>query len=285
MSDEDAQERLVERAGAWRVVVDEVFETVTSLVAYGRCGSRAVVLKIVKQQGDEWESGDVLKAFDANGMVRTYEHVPGAILMERLSPGNSLVDLAISDRDEEATAVVAAVIDAIATSRDAGSHACPTVQDWGRGFDKYLATADESISRDLVSEAHHMFEELCQSMSNARLLHGDLQHSNILFDEERGWVAIDPKGVIGEIEYEIGAALRNPREAPLVFTSPATIERRIRQLSNALELEPRRVLNWAFAQAVLSAIWVIEDGGQLEANDPTIALAETTRRMLPSFSP
>ena len=42
------------------------------------------------------------------------------------------------------------------------------------------------------------------------LLHGDLQHYNVLLDKDRGWVAIDPKGVVGELEYEVGALLRNP---------------------------------------------------------------------------
>jgi hypothetical protein len=33
------------------------------------------------------------------------------------------------------------------------------------------------------------------------------------------WIAVDPKGVIGEIEYEIGASLRNPYENPEIFAS------------------------------------------------------------------
>jgi len=62
------------------------------------------------------------------------------------------------------------------------------------------------------------------------------------------------------------------------------LERRIRQYSHELQLNATRVLGWAFAQAVLSAIWVIEDGGTLDPAEPTIALAKTIRRMLPSFS-
>jgi streptomycin 6-kinase len=45
----------------------------------------------------------------------------------------------------------------------------------------------------------------------------DVNH--ILFDIERRWIAVDPKGVIGEIEYEIGASLRNPYENPEIFAS------------------------------------------------------------------
>ena len=34
-------------------------------------------------------------------------------------------------------------------------------------------------------------------MNPQMLLHGDLHHWNILSDADRGWMAIDPKGVIG----------------------------------------------------------------------------------------
>jgi streptomycin 6-kinase len=250
----NARKRLVERAGAWRVVVDDVFETESSLIAYARRGAHAEVLKIVKRPGDEWHSGDVLDEFDGRGVVRALEHVGGAILMERLSPGHSLVELTLADRDAEATAVIAGVIREMTSEPSvvSSSNAHPTVEDWGKGFTRYTATHDKKVSRDLVSEAQRVFDELCASQSNRRLLHGDLQHSNVLFDERRGWLAIDPKGVVGEIEYEVGAALRNPSEAPFLFTAPDTIERRIRQYSSELQLNATRVLGWAFAQAVLS---------------------------------
>ena len=279
---ENARERLAERASAWRVDVENIVETETSLIAYGQRASQPVVLKIVKRAGDEWHSADVLRAFDERGVVRVYEHVGGALLLERLQPGNSLVDLSLSNRDDEATTIIAGVIRAMATDKPVSQSTHPTARDWGKAFGWYASTGDQRISSDLVSHAHRVYDDLCQSQSNIRLLHGDLQHSNILFDDRRGWVAIDPKGVFGEIEYEVGASLRNPREAPALFTATATIERRLRGLSNELQLDATRTLGWAFAQAVLSAIWVVEDGAMLDPRDPTIVLAETLRRMLVS---
>ncbi len=45
---------------------------------------------------------------------------------------------------------------------------------------------------------------------NASTFHGgDLHHENILAAERAPWLAIDPKGVIGEPAYEMGALLRN----------------------------------------------------------------------------
>jgi streptomycin 6-kinase len=121
---------------------------------------------------------------------------------------------------------------------------------------------------------------LCASQRLPRLLHGDLQHYNVLFDSHRGWLAIDPKGVIGELEYEVGAALRNPYENPQLFISRSTIERRLEQFTNQLNLNYERTLRWGFAQAVLSAIWLIEDGFAVNEMTPALRLAEVIRPML-----
>ena len=93
-------------------------------------------------------------------------------------------------------------------------------------------------------------------------------------------MAIDPKGVVGEVEYEIGAILRNPIERPELFTSRATIERRIEHFTEKLNLDYERVLAWGFAQAVLSAIWDIEDGFPVDAMNPALRLANAIQPML-----
>jgi streptomycin 6-kinase len=90
-----------------------------------------------------------------------------------------------------------------------------------------------------------MFAELAASQGPRCLLHGDLHQTNILWDEQRGWLAIDPKGVIGEPAYEFGAALRNP--------DVGLADRRIHIIAERTGLDRERVAGWAYAQAVLSA--------------------------------
>jgi len=74
--------------------------------------------------------------------------------------------------------------------------------------------------------------------------------------------------------------LRNPSERPDLFTDPVTIERRVDQLASELSLDRRRIVGWAFAQAVLSAIWEIEDGGSSGPTHPSLVLARALRGML-----
>ena len=260
------------------MAIDEAFETGTSLIAYGRRDGQSVVLKLVKADGDEWYSGELLRAFDGRGTAVVLEFSPGALLMERLIPGTSLVTVVQAGRDDDATDVIARVIDSMSPLSARSS--LPSLHDWGKGFDRYDASGDSQIPRELVDRARRIFAELDGSQRDVRLLHGDLQHSNVLFDDVRGWAVIDPKGIVGEREYEIGAALRNPREVPELIGDPAVVERRLDRYVSALNLDRARAVGWAFAQAVLSLIWSVEDDGVLNDNDPTRRLAIALQAML-----
>ena len=51
-------------------------------------------------------------------------------------------------------------------------------------------------------------------------------------------------------------------------------------LTATLNVDRGRVLRWTFAQAVLSAIWAIEDGLAVEPGNPIVGVARTLRPML-----
>ncbi len=212
MTLESPQHRLRAWAGAWNVTIERTLETESSVIGVGRRGARGVVLKVVKTPGDEWHSGAVVRAFDGRGVVQVDEFEDGALLLERLSPGDSLADLASAGDDEAATAIVADVIQRMhAPSTPRG---CPRVMDWCAGFDRYLCSGDQRIPTSLVDDARARFASLASSQRLPRLLHGDLQHYNILFDTNRGWLAIDPKGIVGEVEYRgRGSAAESGRES------------------------------------------------------------------------
>lgn len=278
----DAYARRGMLARRWRVTIEEPFDTPSSVIAYGRRDGRAVVLKVVKVRNDEWRSGEVLSAFGGRGVVRVLEYVEGAVLLERLEPGTPLAELACRGGDDEATEILAGIIGSMAPGEPPA--ACPTVADLGRGFTQYLASEDAQIPSSTVRRAANVHAELCASQRSTRLLHGDLQHYNIVRDRERGWLAIDPKGVIGELEYEIGAALRNPYERPDVFADATTIENRLAVLSSRLSLDVGRITRWAYAQAVLSMIWGVEDGHVIAAAHPMFSLVAALEPMLQTGS-
>jgi streptomycin 6-kinase len=245
-----------------------------TLLAFGRRGPQPVVVRLAND-----DSAGVLDAFGGTSVVRVLDRVPGAQLLERLVPGTPLSDLCRQGDDDRATGAVAEIIVGMAPLRIPAG--VPIARDLASSFDRCLAAARPEIPEGLVRHAREIYLRLCESQRDVRLLHGDLHHDNVLFDSTRGWIAIDPKGVVGEPAFEAGAALRNPRDMPGLFTDPATIDRRVRQFARELQVDPRRVTGWAFAQAVLAAIWLVEDNEPVEAEHPWLVLARVLRERLP----
>ena len=274
----DLERRVRETPGAWSVTVDRRIDTDSSVLLFGQRHHQHVVLKVVRRPGDEWVSGAVVSAFGGRGVVRALEHVDGAVLLEQLMPGNSLADLPRRGDDDQATAILADVIGRM--SPDSAPRNTPTVEAWGLGFRRYVETRDRQIPSALLEAAGGVYERLCATQSSRHLLHGDLHHYNVLFDADRGWLAIDPKGVVGELEYEVGAALRNPYGQPTLFTAPDIIRRRAERFAAALSMDVPRLLGWAFAQAVLAAVWLVEDGVTIGRDNAWLALASQLRPML-----
>ena len=273
----DLRDRVDARIRVWRVAEERRIATASSVIVFGRRHGQPVVVKVIEHGGDEWKSGRILDAFDGHGVVRVYDYVDGALLLEQLSPGHAVATVVANESDDAATAVLADVIRRMAP-RTTGA-VVPTVQHWGEGFARYLGSGDDQLQARLVQDAHRTYAKLCASQTRVRLLHGDLQHYNVLFDAGRGWVAVDPKGVVGELEYEIGAALRNPYDRPRLFADPSIVRKRIERFVRELGLDAARVASWAFAQAVLSAIWSVEDGSRVAPEDGRLTLASTLRRM------
>jgi len=276
---ESAAARLDRLAREWRVDIETRHDTRSSLIAFGTAGSTRVCCKVVRTRGDEWRCGTVLRAFAGPRYVRVLEYEDGAVLMERLTPATPLSDLVDRGRDDEAIDVLADIA-AHAPAADAVP-AMPSVADWGESFDRYLASGDSRIDEFLVRHAQAVYRELCETQTHPRLLHGDLQHENVLFDESRGWVAIDPKGVVGELAFEVGPLLRNPATHVALISDARAVEHRIQRFASRLQLDADRVLRWAFAQATLSAIWSQEDGEAVVPTMPSLRLAAAARSLIP----
>jgi streptomycin 6-kinase len=274
----DREVRLCDCVRAWRVTVERVLQTEGAVLAFGHRGHESVVVKVIDAGGDECASGPVLDAFGGRAVVRALEHREGALLLERLLPGTSLAQALLDD--DRATDVLCGVI--VGMRPGPPPPRTPTVDAWSESFDRCRSGSRVcDVPAPLVEAARVTYLELCASQPATQLLHGDLHHHNVLFDVRLGWVAVDPKGVVGELAYEAGAALRNPCERPELFAAPETIRRRVDLFARNLEVDPQRLLAWAFAQAVLAALWELEDDGRLSAGAGWIALANAVHAMMP----
>ena len=227
-------------------------------VAFVERDGAPLVLKLLPRGSDEYGSAWVLAHWNGVGAVRLIEADEGAVLIERAIPGDDLTALVAADRDDDATLALCEVMAKL--DRPPPPHGrLRTVADWGRGFRRNRrAAAAQGMPRALIDRAEALFMDLCRTQATPIVLHGDLQHYNVLRDAQRGWLAIDPKGILGEPAYETGAMLRNPhdpRHPPHV-----AIARRTELLCDRLGYDRTRVLGWCFCQWVLSILWAIEDG-------------------------
>lgn len=266
----ERNERVLRCIRAWGVAIERTVATDKSLFVHGSRGSAPVVLKVVKEPGDEWRCGEIAATFGGRGVVQVYEHVPGAALFERLDPGEPLAKLTLEGRDDEATDILAMLLGRMAPGDPPDG--CATVEQWGEAFARYAASGERRVPPGLLEPARRIYAYLAATQREPALLHADLHHGNVLSDRARGWCAIDPKGVVGELEFELGAALRNPLDRPDLFASLDVVERRLDHYGLVLGIDLSRARGWAFAQAVLSAIWTTEDGKAAEAG-AALALA------------
>lgn len=270
-------ELLAEYERRWSLTLGPPFEPLSyHYVAPGvRADGRAVVLKVGVPHAELGCQVAALRLSDGRGMVRLLEAEPdhGALLLERLLPGTMLTQVA----DERATEIAAGVMQPL-WQPVPDAHCFPTVAEWAEGLADFRASFHGGVGplpRCLMERAGGLFAELLSSQAEPVLLHGDLHHENILLSE-RGWLAIDPKGVVGEPAYETGALLRNPMPQVASWPDLPRIQaRRVDQLVDLLGFDRQRIIGWGIAQAVLSACWSVEDGGDwLPAMGAAEALAQ-----------
>jgi streptomycin 6-kinase len=262
---ENLEQLVAEIEQRWSLKVLPAFEPLSYnyvATAIQADGSEAV-LKIGFPNPELTTEIEALKFFSGQGSVflLAVDEARGVILLERLRPGAPLSRL---DDDEKATSIAAGVMKRL--WRPAPKvHPFPTIEKWGRGFVRlhaHFGGGCGPFPNDLVETAEALYNELAATSGEAMLLHGDLHHENILSAGRHPWLAIDPKGVVGESVYEVGALLRNPIPGLLAGPNPrGVLARRVDLLAEELGFDKERIIGWGFAQAVLSAWWSFEDQG------------------------
>lgn len=221
----------------------------------------AVVLKCGVPNPGLTQEINALKFYNGQGAVHLIDANAdeGWLLMERAHPGDVLASI---NGDDERTHIAVETMQHLWRPIESQSTSFNSIERGLHDLKKFKADqCNYLLSQRRIDYAIDAACDLLTSQAETVLLHGDLHHDNIIKAERKPWLTIDPKGVIGEREYEIGALLRNPR--PFISKHAnlkALCNRRIDIITEMTGFYRQRLLLWAFVQAVLSAWWTIEDG-------------------------
>lgn len=229
-----------------------------------------VVLKVLMANTNEPQA---LALFKGNGCVQLldYDSHLNGLLLEYITPGTSLKSF-FPANDAQAIAITADLIKKLQKNNPLSqAKNFKTIKQWLALLDKFQG---KKIPEHLLKRARQLSEKLLRSNPKMYLLHGDLHHENIL-QKDRDWVAIDPQGVIGPLEYEVGRFIMNPIPDLLQQqNAKEIIKTRIDTFSEIFGFEEQNLIDWTFVHAVLSACWGEEDGGEM---DHFVQCAETMK--------
>ncbi|MFC4174145.1 aminoglycoside phosphotransferase family protein [Microvirga sp. GCM10011540] len=234
---------------------DPIFTHTSQLLPVLSQGQPAM-LKITDDP-DEKHGHLLMRWWAGNGAAQVLAYDEGAVLLERATGPRSLVTLANEGLDAEATRIICDVARQLHAMRGAPPPSLIPLATW---FEPLAPTA-QAQGGILVHSAAAAAEVLASEREIVPL-HGDLHHENILDFEDRGWLAIDPKRVIGERTFEYTILFCDP-DLGLPHLTIArrseTFAQRLNVVSEAADLETRRLLRWILAWAGLSAAWQIND--------------------------
>jgi streptomycin 6-kinase len=255
----------------WDLVADgAAITTPSSLLLPVRQHGQPAMLKIAREE-EERRGGRLMAWWDGDGAARVLAHDDCALLLERATGPRSLAAMVAIGADDEASRILCAVAARLHAPRHDSPPELVPLSRW------FEALAPAARSRGgLLAEADAAARELLADPRDAVALHGDIHHGNVLDAGARGWVAIDPKGLLGERTFDFVNILRNPDAAAAL--APGRFDRQVVVLAAAAALDPRRLLKWTLAFAGLSASWHLTDGEPADLDLAVAGLAAVALR-------
>lgn len=242
-------------------------------------GDEHVVVK-AGDPGERHREAIALRAFGPGAtQVIAHDRGLGLLVTRRLLPGDDIRPLSRRD-DDEASRVIARLASSL-HRHQASAAGLPALEEIGAAFD---APRDPRLPDRVTAAARRVFVELIADPVDPVVLHGDLQHLNVLHDGE-DWHAIDPHGWWGDPAFEAAALLANPRG--LVeggdargMDGRALAARSLRRAEIYAEetgVDLDRVRSWGFVGCVIAELRMIESHDMIHGAPLAVAEAVLAR--------
>jgi streptomycin 6-kinase len=272
---------LNQAARRWDLSLGEPFLLSYNYVcAATRADGTEAVLKIGVPNRELKSEMAALRLFAGEGACRLLEADDEnyACLLERLHPGQMLVEM----QDDEARTHIACQVMTRLWRAAPPEGPFISLGEWFAELGKLrprYSGGTGPFPRWLVERVEALLPDLLHPSNPQRLIHGDFHHFNVLSAARSplGWLAIDPKGVVGPVGYEAGPLLINPWDELLKHgDAPQITARRLAILSEHTGLPAAHLRDWGLCHCLLSAWWDTDEDGQ--GGEYALACAEMLMR-------
>lgn len=220
------------------------------------------VLKIGVPEEDSPISNEnkALEAFDGKGAVKVlkFDAKLCAMLLERATPGKILSE--ICGEDYKRAVEIAILVMKELPRNPPNKNEFINLETWIDGLNRAVKINFET---EKVRKAQNYFSELIEPFEKKILLHGDIHYDNILSARREPFLLIDPKGLVGEMGYEIAVFLNDLAGGTLHLPDQKILlQSAVKSFSEAFKISQEDLRKWTFAFAILSAWWAVEDFGE-----------------------
>lgn len=205
------------------------------------------VLKLNFPEPESEREAEALACWAGEGAVRLLaeDEERRALLVERCVPGSRLWD---EPGEDDGMRVAAGILRRLWRPPPDG-HRFRLLGDLAAAWARELAEAP--YDRPLVDEAVSFLREAGLAQGEGVVLHQDFHGGNVLRATREPWLAIDPKPLVGEREFDTASLLRDRRPELRADPHPeARIRRRLDFLAAELDLDRERLRGWGIAHAL-----------------------------------
>lgn len=270
----------------WKVSSPElVAETATSRIVKVRLeDGEPAIIKHLTPLGVREELGGTryLDWHDGNGCIRLLAQQSNNLLLE-YAGARTLLDHLNQHGDDDATQIFVDVFLRLMQSSLQNRPFPPGLIPLRTHFASLFKKAEADRTREVNSqfvEAAAVADMLLNNQQDVQPLHSDLHHENVLHGK-RGWLVIDPKGLIGDPMYDTANMFYNPLDRDDLRISERRIANMAQTFSQAFNRDIKTILGFGMTHACLSASWHDEDGNFAES-DRSLGVAAAIQRVLVS---
>lgn len=259
----------------WNLIPDGTpFVTHTSQLYPVKMAAHDIKAMLKVTDDTDEQAGNALMAWwEGHGAAQVIAHENEAILLSRATGSASLSAMSRGDKDDAACRILCTTANRLHSFAKRPLPQLTPLHEW---FNPLKPAALKYGG--ILTRCAEISEELLSSPRDVVALHGDLHHGNVLDFETSGWLAIDPKGLIGERGFDFANIFTNPdlgNPVSPVATVPEIFKQRLSIVTMSADLDRERLLKWIIAWCGLSTAWSLSDNDTVSTTISVAKLAIT----------